>query len=87
MWTGRGASTYFVEFDADAAELHQVGGLKRLFGLGRYQQFLPEVVDLPNRNPAWGQLASNRGQWFFFMILLMFVMIPVAVLYALSVRR
>lgn len=65
MWTGRGTYRHYVEFDVSAPELERVGGLYGVMGLGRYQQFVSSSVLLQGRNPVFGQLGTNYGQYIF----------------------
>jgi hypothetical protein len=59
--TGRGAYRDYVEFDVLPGETRSVGGLKRAFGLGRYQEFVPGRVSLAGRAPEFGALDPVPG--------------------------
>jgi hypothetical protein len=63
MLTGRGNLTNYVEFDAAASELSNPGGTKLMFS--PWQQTMSGDVSLLGRDPVWGQLAPNYGQYGF----------------------
>ncbi|HYG35644.1 MAG TPA: hypothetical protein VEC99_12710, partial [Clostridia bacterium] len=64
MMTGVGSRTSYVEFDVAAGELTNPGGLKGLT-VSPWQQVLNGEISLTGRNPVWGDLGLNYGQYGF----------------------
>jgi hypothetical protein len=57
LLTGRPEYSDYVEFTALPGETRPVGGLKRMLGLGAFQEYAPGRVHLAGRDPQGGVLA------------------------------